>query len=59
VRGGGFRRNQNARPVNITFDNRRILSIPAGLGLPNGVNAVSVVDLRAIMHEVIRSLSRP
>jgi hypothetical protein len=52
-----FSQSQNAEPINITFDNRRILSIPAGQALPNGVNDVSVVNLRAVMHGVIRSLS--
>ncbi len=52
-----FRLNRNDEPINITFDNRRILSIPAGQALPNGVNEVSVVNLRAVMHQVIRNLS--
>jgi hypothetical protein len=52
-----FTQSQNAEPISITFDNRRILSIPAGQALPNGVNDVSVVNLRAVMHEVIESLS--
>ncbi|DAZ96339.1 TPA: hypothetical protein N0F65_007989 [Lagenidium giganteum] len=42
--------------VNVTFDMRRILSIPANQALPNGVNAIAIVDLRTVMNLVIRSL---
>ena len=55
---GHFRRNRNGPVENITFDNRRILSIPAGLPLPVGVNAFSVVNLRDVMDVVILSLPR-
>jgi hypothetical protein len=52
-----FQQTRNGDPINITFDNRRILSIPDGQALPNGVNDISIVNLRAVMHQVIRSLS--
>ncbi|GMF22543.1 unnamed protein product [Phytophthora lilii] len=42
--------------VNVTFDMRRILSIPANQALPTGVTATAVVDLRIVMNLVIDSL---
>jgi hypothetical protein len=54
---GHFRHDPNGAAENITFDNRRILSIPAAQALPHGVNNFSVVNLRAVMNVVIRSLS--
>ncbi|GMF49253.1 unnamed protein product [Phytophthora fragariaefolia] len=54
---GEFRQRTTAQPaVNVTFDMHRILSIPANQALPTGVNANAVVDLRAVMNLVIRSL---
>jgi hypothetical protein len=55
-----FRRRNTSQPaVNVTFDMRRILSIPANQALPTGVNATAVVDLRTVMNLVIRSLNTP
>ncbi|GMF12764.1 unnamed protein product [Phytophthora lilii] len=56
-RASGICRNNAAgAAVNVTFDMRRILSIPANQALPTGVNATAVVDLRTVMNLVIRSL---
>ncbi|GMF25789.1 unnamed protein product [Phytophthora lilii] len=51
-----FRHNVAGAAVNVTFDMRRILSIPANQALLTGVNATAVVDLRTVMNLVIRSL---
>ncbi|KAH9075880.1 hypothetical protein Ae201684P_012373 [Aphanomyces euteiches] len=51
-----FRHQVNGPAVNITLDNRRILSIPAATNLPPGVNDMTVIDLRAVMRQVIRSI---
>ncbi|KAH9134145.1 hypothetical protein LEN26_006864 [Aphanomyces euteiches] len=51
-----FRHQVNGPAVNITLDNRRILSIPAATNLPPGVNDMTVIDLRAVMRQAIRSI---
>lgn len=51
-----FEFERNGAPVNVTFDNRRILAIPATDDLPEDVNDETVVNLRAVMRQVIRSL---
>ncbi|OWY99123.1 hypothetical protein PHMEG_00029934 [Phytophthora megakarya] len=53
---GSFRRKTNGRPVDISFDMHRILSIPQGQALPVGVNPIAVVNLRIVMDLVIRNL---
>ncbi|GMF46278.1 unnamed protein product [Phytophthora lilii] len=53
---GTFRHAAAGAAVNVTFDMHRILSIPANQAVPNGVNAIAVVDLRTVMNLVIRSL---
>jgi hypothetical protein len=53
---GIFQEDATEAAVNVTFDMRRILSIPANQALPVGVNAIAVVDLRTVMNLVIRSL---
>ncbi|OQS04416.1 hypothetical protein THRCLA_03343 [Thraustotheca clavata] len=45
-----------ARPVNVTFDMRRILAIAPNQLLPNGVNPQAVVNLRLVMDNVIDGL---
>ncbi|KAL8001174.1 hypothetical protein Plhal703r1_c19g0085571 [Plasmopara halstedii] len=50
------RRTRDQPAENISFNMRRILSIPANQALPNGVNAIAVVDLRIVMNLVIDSL---
>ncbi|KUF88760.1 hypothetical protein AM587_10000439 [Phytophthora nicotianae] len=54
--GTVYRRTRDQPAVNVTFNMRRILSIPANAALPNGVNATAVVDLRIVMNLVIDSL---
>ena len=51
-----FRNQANGAAVNITLDNRRILSIPTAANLPPGVNAMSVIDLQAVMRQAIRRI---
>ncbi|KAK1936783.1 hypothetical protein P3T76_010218 [Phytophthora citrophthora] len=53
---GTFRHAAAGAAANVTFDMRRILSIPPNAALPNGVNAIAVVDLRTVMNLVIDSL---
>ncbi|OWZ11494.1 hypothetical protein PHMEG_00015477 [Phytophthora megakarya] len=48
--------NPGVAPVIITFDMRRLLSIPPGQALPHGVDATADVDLRIVMDLVIDSL---
>ncbi|KAL8023521.1 hypothetical protein Plhal710r2_c006g0028151 [Plasmopara halstedii] len=54
--GTFYRRTRDQPAENISFNMRRILSIPANQALPNGVNATAVVDLRIVMNLVIDSL---
>ncbi|KUF95313.1 hypothetical protein AM588_10005487 [Phytophthora nicotianae] len=54
--GTVYRRTRDQPAVNVTFNMRRILSIPANAALPPGVNATAVVDLRIVMNLVIDSL---
>ena len=49
-------RNPERPADSVTFDMRRILSIPAYQPLPNGVNQHAVVNLRTVMNNVISSL---
>ncbi|KAF4140522.1 hypothetical protein GN958_ATG10241 [Phytophthora infestans] len=54
---GTFRRRTRSHPaVNVSFDMRRILSIPPNAALPPGVNPEARVDLRIVMNLVIDSL---
>ncbi len=53
---GTFQHQRNGAPVNLTFDNRRILAIPGTNELPDDVNDETVVNLRAVMRQVIRTL---
>ncbi|DBA03210.1 TPA: hypothetical protein N0F65_003930 [Lagenidium giganteum] len=47
---GTFRRRTRDQPAeNVTFDMRRILSIPANAALPRGVSPTARVDLRIVM----------
>ncbi|GMF36364.1 unnamed protein product [Phytophthora lilii] len=50
---GIFRHKAAGAAVNVTFDMRRILSIPANKALPTGVNATAVVDLRTFSRTTI------
>ncbi|KAL8016283.1 hypothetical protein Plhal710r2_c026g0102311 [Plasmopara halstedii] len=54
--GAVYRRTRDQPAEKISFNMRRILSIPANQALPNGVNATAVVDLRIVMNLVIDSL---
>ncbi|ETP11497.1 hypothetical protein F441_12988, partial [Phytophthora nicotianae CJ01A1] len=54
---GTFRHNAAAAAANVSFDMRRILSIPANQALPTGVNATAVVDLRVVMNFVLQPMS--
>ncbi|ETN16092.1 hypothetical protein PPTG_06317 [Phytophthora nicotianae INRA-310] len=54
--GTVYRRTRDQPAVNVTFNMRRILSIPANEALPTGVHATAVVDLRTVMNLVIDSL---
>ncbi|KAG9401137.1 hypothetical protein AC1031_009892 [Aphanomyces cochlioides] len=51
-----FENRANGQAVNLTLDNRRILSIPVAVHLPPGVNDESVINLRAVMRLVIDSI---
>ncbi|KAF0769142.1 hypothetical protein AaE_002718 [Aphanomyces astaci] len=51
-----FRYQTHGAPVNVTLDNRRILSIPPTVNLPPGVNDTTVIDLRLVMRQVIDSI---
>ncbi|KAF4033649.1 putative Uma2 domain-containing protein [Phytophthora infestans] len=53
---GTFRHAAAGAAVNVTFDMRRILSIPPNAALPPGVNPTARVDLRIVMDLVIDSL---
>ncbi|KAK1936794.1 hypothetical protein P3T76_010229 [Phytophthora citrophthora] len=53
---GTIRPRAAGAAANVTFDMRRILSITPNAALPNGVNAIAVVDLRTVMNLVIDSL---
>lgn len=56
---GTIHRNSTGDPAAIvTFDMHRILSIPEDEALPDGVNPVARVDLRAVQNAVIRTLAR-
>ncbi|KAH9111736.1 hypothetical protein LEN26_006861 [Aphanomyces euteiches] len=48
-----FEHQANGPAVNLSLDNRRILSIPAAANLPPGVNDMTVINLRAVMRRVI------
>jgi hypothetical protein len=52
---GAFHRNRRGAPENVTFSNRRILSIPMGRSLPAGVHENTVVNLRNVMQQVLES----
>ncbi|CAK4086288.1 unnamed protein product [Aphanomyces euteiches] len=52
-----FEHQENGPAVDLSLDNRRILSIPVAENLPPGVNDESVIDLRAVMVEVIESIN--
>ena len=57
IASGTFERNSTGQPAaTITFDMRRILSIPANRALPADVNPTAVVDLRAFMDRIIDNL---
>lgn len=58
VAEGAFRHNRNNAPVNIVFDTRRVLSIPPHRPLPAHTNNQIIVNLRAIMNAVMRSIRR-
>jgi hypothetical protein len=49
-------RNNTGQPVYVSFDMRRILSIPRNAALPPGVNVTALVDLRLVMDLVIKNL---
>ncbi|ETP00575.1 hypothetical protein F441_22031, partial [Phytophthora nicotianae CJ01A1] len=54
---GIIRRRNRPRPADsVTFNMRRILSIPANQPLPNGLNPNAVVDLRIVMEQVIDTI---
>ncbi|KAF4140015.1 hypothetical protein GN958_ATG10765 [Phytophthora infestans] len=53
---GTFRHAAAGAAVNVTFDMRRILSIPPNAALPPGVSSTARVDLRIVMDLVIDSL---
>ncbi|KAF4036249.1 hypothetical protein GN244_ATG11741 [Phytophthora infestans] len=53
---GAFRHTAAGAAVNLTFDMRRILSIPPNAALPPGVSPTARVDLRIVMNLVIDSL---
>ncbi|GMF27560.1 unnamed protein product [Phytophthora lilii] len=54
---GTFRRRTRDQPaVDVSFDMRRILSIPPNAALPPGVSPTARVDLRIVMNLVIDSL---
>ncbi len=52
---GAFHCNQRGTPEYVTFDNRRILSIPEDKDLPAGVNEETIVNLRDVMQQVLES----
>ncbi|KAH9111734.1 hypothetical protein LEN26_006863 [Aphanomyces euteiches] len=54
---GPFQYRRNGLPINITFDNRRLLSLQQAANLPPGVNPTTVINLRAVMREVIESIN--
>ena len=47
----------NGSPSIITFDNRRLLAIPADRVLPAGVNDTLMVDLRAVKNQVTDTIA--
>ena len=54
---GTIRRRNTAPPDHVvSFDMHRILSIPAHLALPPGVNATADVNLRVVMDRVFNAL---
>jgi hypothetical protein len=53
---GTFQYPRDGAPVLVTFDNRRILAIPATEGLPEDVKDETVVNLRVVMRQVIRRI---
>ncbi|KAF4131700.1 hypothetical protein GN958_ATG19103 [Phytophthora infestans] len=53
---GTFRHAAAGAAVNVTFDMRRILSIPPNAALPPAVSPTARVDLRIVMDLVIDSL---
>ncbi|KAG9409366.1 hypothetical protein AC1031_019619 [Aphanomyces cochlioides] len=56
---GTVRRNEVPNPGDIvSFNMRPVLSIPAEQALPEDVNDVANVNLRAVLNKVYRSLSR-
>ncbi|DBA03067.1 TPA: hypothetical protein N0F65_003314 [Lagenidium giganteum] len=55
---GTFRRAAAGAAKNVTFDMRRILSIPPNAALPLGVSPTVRVDLRIVMNLVIDSLEQ-
>jgi hypothetical protein len=52
---GAFHCNRRGEPELVTFDNRRILSIPVNEDLPTGVNEETVINLREVMQQVLES----
>lgn len=56
VQAEGAWYSETDEPASITFNTRRVLSIPADCALPDGVNESIRVDLRAVLGRVANSI---